>query len=168
MQFTSLIQFGISLIYRFWLRLCALIREHILLRLLHWFTHAWKPASPPSPENPQPRPTPRFILPPWVNELYGRTVLKVDDRRDDEEEAEYQWWDVLVRQSLLKRYHLVNDKLPAASFQPLYHVLTSPTAEERRGSILMNASHQTQALTKFRMGSSPTTGTIYRVFEFPT
>jgi hypothetical protein len=57
--------------------------------------------------------------------------------------AAYRWWDTFARQVLFERYHLPEDKLPPVSFEPLMQVLTRPSAEERRGSILMNASQAT-------------------------
>lgn len=143
MMLASLIQSAVGRLYRIELYLWHLCQKHILLPFLTKITHWWKPAPSPTAENPHPVPTPRFKPPIWVNQLYIWMLKKVDGVAGSEEKAEFAWWNAFVRQLLLKRYGLAEDKLPATSFDPLYDVLSLPTIEEIRGSILVNASQAT-------------------------
>lgn len=83
------------------------------------------------------------IPPKWVLALHARTAKNVRRVRDVEPSDDYLWWETFTKRLLLKRYGLSEGDLPPASFVPLQKVLTTPTAEELRGSILVNASHAT-------------------------
>jgi hypothetical protein len=155
MLFVSLVQYAIRCAYRIGQFLWKRYQTHILLPILMRVTHAWK-ILPATPVNPNPTRTPRWVLPKWVDTLYMRTQGKVQIIRNPNvpPTAAYKWWDTFARQVLLKRYDLPEDKLPAASFQPLQDVLTKPSAEELPGSVLINASHATgwAALAASRLG----------------
>jgi hypothetical protein len=143
MLFVSVVQYAVGRQYRIGLSLWELSRKHFLLPILTRMTHSWKSAIAPTTENPHPHPTPRFVPPEWVNNLYRRTFLDVHDVQSAQEDAEYQWWDALVRQLLLKCFGMAEEILAAASFEPLYKILSEPTPEETRGSVLVNASEAT-------------------------
>jgi hypothetical protein len=68
---------------------------------------------------------------------------RVTEGPDDRLKSEIAWWDALVRQLLLRRYGLTEEKLPAVTFQPLMDVLTDLEPEDVRGSMLMNALEAT-------------------------
>lgn len=142
MLFSSVIQSVVGFLYRYGFSLWELYRKHVLYRFLTWMTHRWKPAPPPTPENPNPVPTPRRA-PRWINALYQRTLDKAHGLPSPDEKDEYRWWETFARHLLLKRYDLAEEKFPTASFGPLYDALAVPTHEERRGSILMNATQAT-------------------------
>jgi hypothetical protein len=145
MLFTSLVQYAIRCIYRIVLFFWEQIQTHILLPVLMSLTHTWK-TPPATTANPNPTPIPRWIPPKWVNRLYERTLTKVQriQNLNPRPTAAYLWWDAFARRVLVKRYYFpAEDKLPAVSFQPLQDVLAEPSAEEIRGSVLMNASQAT-------------------------
>jgi hypothetical protein len=144
MLFTSLVRYAIGRIYKIGLFVWEQGQVHILLPVLTRLTHAWKVPST-TPANPSPTPMPRFVPPKWVNALYIETFAKVRRIQDASPTptAAYVWWDTFARQVLLKRYYLPEDKLPAVSFKPLQDVLTRPSAQESRGSALMNALQAT-------------------------
>jgi len=144
MLFASLVQYAMRWAYRIGLVLWEQGQTRILLPILISLTHAWR-VPPATPANPNPTRVPRWSPPKWVNELYMRTLTKVQRIQNPKPPPTpaYEWWDTFARQFLLKRYGLPDDKLPAVSFQPLQDVLTRPSAEERRGSVLMNASQAT-------------------------
>lgn len=141
MVFTSLVQYAMGLVYRTGLFLMARLRKEILLPTLTRLTHRWV-KTPASTANPTPAPTPK-IPPRWVTALYVRTLNRIQNVPDPESTAAYEWWDHFVRQLLVKRYGMPEDKLPAVSFGPLQIVLTKLTPEDIRGSVLMNATQAT-------------------------
>lgn len=53
------------------------------------------------------------------------------------------WLDVLTKQLLLKRCGLSGDKLPAASFDPLFAAFAKPTPRDLRGDLIMMATEAT-------------------------
>ncbi len=144
MLFASLVQYAVRCMYRIGLFLWEKVQTYILLPVLTRLTHTWK-IPPATPANPNPKPIPRWTPRKWVNAVYIRTAMKVQriQTHDASQTAAYLWWDTFARQVLLRRYGLPEDKLPAVSFQPLQYVLTRPSAEEMRGSVLMNASQAT-------------------------
>jgi len=126
MALASLIQMAVGYTYSFCLRLWELFEEHALLPRLTKLTHT------------QGRTPPR-----WVYDLYIRTHNRVTRRSSTEPTEAYLWWEKLAMQLLEKRYGVSEEDLPVASFFPLQKVLTVPTQEEIRGSVLVNALHAT-------------------------
>ncbi len=148
MFLVSHIQWLVGLGYRFCRFLWEKFQFHVLLPFLTKLTHSGPPAPAPTvnpgqPSMPQPAPKQRRPSPRWLSALYVRTVAKLQRVHSTEPTAAYEWWETLAKQLLLKRYGLSEEKLPATSFSPLQAVLTIPSAEEARGSILMNALHAT-------------------------
>jgi hypothetical protein len=121
----SHIQWAISLIYNS----CRFLRTkfdfYILLRFLTKLVNS--PVSAPAP----------------IASTGQSLVPQTTPERSREPTAADEWWEALAKQLLLKRYGLSKESLPAASFEPLRDVLTIPSAEEIRGSILMNALQAT-------------------------
>ena len=72
-----------------------------------------------------------------------KTTNAVGGFISSDEKADYEWWDAMVRQLLLKRFGMREDDLPTASFRPLQDVLVLPVPEETRGSALMNSLQAT-------------------------
>lgn len=141
-QFASLIQFALGRAYKAGLFLWEQFQERVLLpTLAPWVTIPASTTDPNSAPNPTPRPlrTPH----PWLLALYVRTLKTVRRIRSTEPTAAYLWWETLAKQLLLKRYGLPEEKLPEASFQPLQDVLTTPSPEELRGSVLVVALQAT-------------------------
>jgi hypothetical protein len=126
MLFASLIQMAVGYVYSLYLFLWKLFERKVLLPVLTKLTHI-----------------PGWTPPKWFFDLYVLTVTNVQRVSSTEPTPAYLWWETLAKQLLLKRYGLSEESLPAASFSPLQKVLTVPTAEEIRGSILVNASHAT-------------------------
>jgi hypothetical protein len=136
MLFASLLQTLLGLVYKTYLFLWIQFQKHVLLPILTRLTHN-RPGPPPSPPRPV-RPPPR-----WVVNLYLWTSENVQPLPSQEEKDVYHWWVTIAKQLMLKRYDLTEDKLPAISFEQLQDVLTIPTPEELRGSVLVNASYAT-------------------------
>jgi len=148
MLFTSLIQFGVGIFYRTGRFIRALFDRYALLPVLKKLIYGKQNALPPgvspnSTSRPNPTQGQRWTLPRWVFALYTSTNTRVQGAPGEEEKNEFLWWQTLAKQLLLKKYGLSEDKLPAANFSALYDVLTLPTAEEVRGSVLVNASQAT-------------------------
>src|SRR5260370_21082914 len=126
MLLSGLILDVVELAYRFSVFLREQFDSRVLLPLLTKLTHRQGWAAPRR-----------------VSALVLGTVKKVGRRASPEPTPEYLWWETHAKQLLLKRYGLTEKSLPYTSFHPLQAVLTTPTAEEFRGSMLMNASHAT-------------------------
>lgn len=148
MLLTGLILDAVYLAYRICLLLWEHFESHVLLpslaRLIHTQPATPAPTANPNPNAaPNPTPTRRWTPPLWLFTLYARTRSKVQHVHSTEPTDAYLWWEALAKQLLLRRYGLSEVNLPIASFRPLQEVLTVPTAEETRGSILVSASHAT-------------------------
>jgi hypothetical protein len=136
MLFASLLQTLLGLVYTVGASLWKQIQKNILLPILSRLTHT-RPSSTASVQG-------RVWTPPrWLVMLYIHTSQEVQPLPGEEEKDAYVWWVTLAKQLLLKRYDLPEEKLPAVNFGPLQGVLTTPTPEEIRGSVLVNASHAT-------------------------
>jgi hypothetical protein len=148
MLLTGLILSAVYRAYRICLLLWEQFESHILLPTLAWLVHT-RPPSPPSTASanpsaaPNPIPIRRWTPPHWLFALYARTINNVQNVHSSQPSDAYLWWETLAKRLLLKRYGLSEGNLPAASFQPLQDVLTVPTAEEIRGSLLVSTSHAT-------------------------
>jgi hypothetical protein len=136
MLLASLLQSVVGLIYRMCLFLSMQFQKYVLLPVLTRLTHT-RTSSSASAAKPVSTP------PRWLTMLYVRICTNVESLPEQDEKDAYQWWVTIAKQLLLKRYDLTEDKLPVVPFAPLQNVLTIPTPEEIRGSILVNASHAT-------------------------
>jgi hypothetical protein len=141
MLFASLLQSSIGLVYRLCLFLSIQFQRRFLLPVLTRLTHMRTAPTASTPANPTPRPV--RTAPRWLAEFYVRTLKNVESLPGEEERDAFEWWLTLAKQLLLKRYDLTEEKLPKVNFGPLESVLTIPTPEEVRGSVLVNASHAT-------------------------
>lgn len=126
MLFVNLIQFSVNSVYRLILFLWKQFQRRILLPYLTKLTH-----------------TPGKAVPHWVQELYIQTFKEVSRVIKPELLAAYRWWRTLATLLLVRKYGLREKSFPVTSFFPLEYVLTSPSPEEVRGSMLVNASHAT-------------------------
>jgi hypothetical protein len=126
MSLANLIQLIVGYAYSLYDFLWAAFEKHAILPYLTKLTH-----------------TQGRTRPKWVYDLYTRTFNNVEKRSSTGPTHAYLWWEKLAKQLLQKRYGLAEEGLPAASFSPLQKVLTVPTPEEIRGSLLVNASHAT-------------------------
>jgi hypothetical protein len=137
MALASLIQMAVGYTYSFCLRLWETFEKRALLPVLTKLTHIQPTLVP----NAAPRSG--WTPPKWVSDLYIRTLSRATRRSSTQPTEAYLWWIALAKQLLQKRYGLTEEDLPQASFSPLQDVLTTPTPEEIRGSILVNALHAT-------------------------
>jgi hypothetical protein len=126
MMMVNFAQLAVNIVYRIRRFLWEQFQKHVVLPHLTELTH-----------------TPGKRQPWWVYDLHRRLSDKLWYYQRPEQEAAFRWWKTLAKQLLLKRYGLSEELLPAASFSPLRYVLTIPTAEEIRGSVLVNALHAT-------------------------
>jgi hypothetical protein len=126
MLFAWFIQLVVERAYRIGLFLWEQFESHVLLPRLTKLSQrqGWTPPS-------------------WLFALHTRTVKNVQRVHSTVPTDDYLWWEALAKQLLLKRYGLSESDLPPASFRPLQEVLTDPTPEEIRGSILVSASQAT-------------------------
>lgn len=135
MLFIALIQFTMGYVYRSVWFLWEQWLKQVILPFLTRLTHV-------QPRGPSPTPAPPTVRSKFVNALYIWSNSKVN-RIPAAKTPEYVWWDVFVRQLLLKRCGLSDEKLPGVSFGPLQQVLTAPSLEDIRGSALVNALQAT-------------------------
>lgn len=137
MLLVALIQWGNGHVYNHSRLSWELLERHALLPVLTRLTHP-RPASAPNTTPPPARTPPK-----WISALYVRTLTHVRRLASTEPTDAYLWWESLAKRLLHRRYGLREEDLPHASFMPLQTVLTVPTREEIRGSLLVNASHAT-------------------------